>query len=187
MSIKAIETHYAGHRFRSRLEARWAVFFDKLGIAWEYEPEGYETPHGRYLPDFRLSLCGGPKWFEVKPNAESDDDDEPRWRAVVEGTKTDLVVAHGMPNPQRPSRYSFDLVWDNPDSANEWMVEYGESTDPEVGSVWDNGRAFSPCVEGVALSFEGRHCGHRGNSEAPEIVAAYLAARKARFEFGESG
>jgi hypothetical protein len=28
MSAKAIETHYKGYRFRSRLEARWAVFFD---------------------------------------------------------------------------------------------------------------------------------------------------------------
>ena len=26
--IKAIETYYKGYRFRSRLEARWAVFFD---------------------------------------------------------------------------------------------------------------------------------------------------------------
>lgn len=32
-TIKAIETSYAGCRFRSRLEARWAVFFDTLGIA----------------------------------------------------------------------------------------------------------------------------------------------------------
>ncbi len=35
--IKAIETVYKGYRFRSRLEARWAVFFDSLGIIWEYE------------------------------------------------------------------------------------------------------------------------------------------------------
>ena len=28
--IKAIETVYNGYRFRSRLEARWAVFFDAL-------------------------------------------------------------------------------------------------------------------------------------------------------------
>lgn len=26
--IKAIDTYYKGYRFRSRLEARWAVFFD---------------------------------------------------------------------------------------------------------------------------------------------------------------
>lgn len=52
--IKAIETTYGGYRFRSRLEARWAVFMDSLGIGWEYEPEGYETSAGRYLPDFRI-------------------------------------------------------------------------------------------------------------------------------------
>ena len=27
---------------RSRLEARWAVFFDTAGIAWQYEPEGFD-------------------------------------------------------------------------------------------------------------------------------------------------
>jgi hypothetical protein len=57
MTIKAIETVYKGYRFRSRLEARWAVFFDTLGIEWVYEPEGFETTDGyRYLPDFRIQL-----------------------------------------------------------------------------------------------------------------------------------
>jgi len=40
--MKAIPTRYAGCHFRSRLEARWAVFFDRLGVAWQYEPEGYD-------------------------------------------------------------------------------------------------------------------------------------------------
>lgn len=40
--IKPIETVYKGYRFRSRLEARWAVFFDAQGIEWEYEPENRE-------------------------------------------------------------------------------------------------------------------------------------------------
>ena len=39
MDIKPIETVYNGYRFRSRLEARWAVFFDAAGIEYEYEPE----------------------------------------------------------------------------------------------------------------------------------------------------
>ena len=51
---RAIETVYKGYRFRSRLEARWAVFLDALEIEWEYEKEGYELPLGRYLPDFWL-------------------------------------------------------------------------------------------------------------------------------------
>ena len=53
--IKPIETFYNGYRFRSRLEARWAVFFDALGITYHYEPEGYELDGGEfYLPDFYL-------------------------------------------------------------------------------------------------------------------------------------
>lgn len=47
------KTTYKGIEFRSRLEARWAVFFDALGLRWEYEPEGYRLDDGTcYLPDF---------------------------------------------------------------------------------------------------------------------------------------
>lgn len=54
-NLKPIETVYNGYKFRSRLEARWAVFFDAVGIKYEYEPEGFELDDGtRYLPDFRL-------------------------------------------------------------------------------------------------------------------------------------
>lgn len=53
--LKAIQTEYKGYRFRSRLEARWAVLLDELGVKWEYEPEGYDLGNGMcYLPDFRL-------------------------------------------------------------------------------------------------------------------------------------
>ncbi|MCM1297534.1 MAG: hypothetical protein NC311_18505 [Muribaculaceae bacterium] len=53
--IKPIQTEYKGYLFRSRLEARWAVFFDACGVEWEYEPEGYSLGRGiRYLPDFLL-------------------------------------------------------------------------------------------------------------------------------------
>jgi len=70
--LKAIETRYAGCHFRSRLEARWAVAFDHLGIEWEYEAQGYEvTPRlslgeetFHYLPDFWLPELN--MWAEVK-------------------------------------------------------------------------------------------------------------------------
>ena len=52
--LKAIETVYKGYRFRSRLEARWAVFFDALNVRWEYEKEGYDLEGVWYLPDFYL-------------------------------------------------------------------------------------------------------------------------------------
>lgn len=63
--IKPIETHYNGYRFRSRLEARWAVFFDSMRVEWEYEKEGFNLGKGvKYLPDFWLPRFGG--WVEVK-------------------------------------------------------------------------------------------------------------------------
>lgn len=67
--LKAIETAYKGYRFRSRLEARWAVFFDAVGIKWEYEAEGYDLEDaGWYLPDFWLP--DGKLWAEIKPVGE---------------------------------------------------------------------------------------------------------------------
>lgn len=64
--IKPIETIYNGYRFRSRLEARWAVFFDALGIEYEYEPEGFDLGDGvYYLPDFYLSKFD--LYIEIKP------------------------------------------------------------------------------------------------------------------------
>jgi hypothetical protein len=74
--IKAIETIYNGYRFRSRLEARWAVFFDALGLEYEYEPEGFDLGDGLYyLPDFHLPdfFCGCPAWVEIKPDIPKPD------------------------------------------------------------------------------------------------------------------
>lgn len=51
MSPSAIPTKYAGTEFRSRLEARWAAFFDLVGWRWEYEP--IDLPG--WIPDFMLT------------------------------------------------------------------------------------------------------------------------------------
>ena len=71
--MKAIQTEYKGYLFRSRLEARWAVFFDACGVDWEYEPEGYDLGNGiHYLPDFllkRVQLGGygsGSEFSEIR-------------------------------------------------------------------------------------------------------------------------
>ena len=62
--IKAIETVYNGYRFRSRVEARWAVFFDTLGVPYEYEKEGFDFDGVPFLsnplPSFaKRSLVSG--------------------------------------------------------------------------------------------------------------------------------
>jgi hypothetical protein len=67
-TISAIPTRYKGYRFRSRTEARWAVYFDALGIEYIYEPEGYVLPDGTwYLPDFWLPQVS--MFAEVKGKA----------------------------------------------------------------------------------------------------------------------
>jgi hypothetical protein len=50
-TIAAIPTLYRGRMYRSRLEARWAAFFDRLGWAYEYEPFDL----GAWSPDFLLT------------------------------------------------------------------------------------------------------------------------------------
>lgn len=56
---------YHGVQFRSHLEVRWAIFFDRLEAKWEYEPRLFQTPLGGYLPDFYLPKLKA--WVEVKP------------------------------------------------------------------------------------------------------------------------
>lgn len=64
--IAPIETHYKGYRFRSRLEARWAVFFDAVGVRFEYEQQGFKLNDGTfYLPDFYLP--DQDSYVEIKP------------------------------------------------------------------------------------------------------------------------
>lgn len=61
-----VETRYGGTTYRSRIEARWACWFDLAGIWAEYEPIDLEG----YVPDFILphEWAGGPLLIEVKPS-----------------------------------------------------------------------------------------------------------------------
>lgn len=77
--IEAVQTFYRGTYYRSRLEARWAVFFDVLGISHEYEPEKFQLSSGRYIPDFELvvPVCGEymqRTYFEVKGQSPSGEE-----------------------------------------------------------------------------------------------------------------
>lgn len=64
MPIQAQPAVYNGIRFRSRLEARWAIFFDRLRVPYHYEPRGFQFGDVWYLPDFYLPRqCW---WVEIK-------------------------------------------------------------------------------------------------------------------------
>lgn len=79
--LRSLPTYYKGITFRSRLEARWAMVFDQLNIAWEYEPEGIQIPQSdwflpfmdqfSYLPDFYLPEFD--HYVEVKGHLTDED------------------------------------------------------------------------------------------------------------------
>jgi len=108
-SIKAIETEYNGYKFRSRLEARWAVFFDELNIVYQYEPEGYEEDGVRYLPDFYL-----PKenlYVEVKGKSEHIIQDLIKCEWFVKKEKTELLILSEIPfSPESKGCFWFPIM-----------------------------------------------------------------------------
>jgi len=66
-AIKAKPTSYNQINFRSRLEARWAVFFDVIELPWEYEPKNlFGMQDMYYQPDFLLPTINA--IVEVKPS-----------------------------------------------------------------------------------------------------------------------
>lgn len=103
MDLRAIETVYNGYRFRSRLEARWAVFLDALKIPYDYEREGFDLGGTWYLPDFLLLRPRPRVWLEIKPELpESDDERKALLKKMYElsrRSKQHVVVVFGKPFP----------------------------------------------------------------------------------------
>lgn len=106
--IHAIETPYRGYKCRSRLEARWCVFFDECGIKYEYEPEGFDLshiPHVEqyispadlwYLPDFWLPALNC--YVEIKP-LKTPVDDTAVAKAFLLSRKHEVLIVYGSPGP----------------------------------------------------------------------------------------
>lgn len=67
-TIAAKPTFYKGRKYRSRLEARWAAFFDRMTWKFEYEPVDF----GSWSPDFEIIFPTLRLAAEVKPIREFD-------------------------------------------------------------------------------------------------------------------
>lgn len=90
--MKIIPTQYKSVLYRSRTEARWAVFFDVLGVGVEYEPEGYILNGVPYLVDFWI-----PEWelfVEVK-GAEPTEAEREKCRLLNRTTKQPVLCVYG--------------------------------------------------------------------------------------------
>jgi hypothetical protein len=138
--ISPIQTRYADCHFRSRLEARWAVFFDSLGIPWQYEPEGFNLGEaGAYLPDFLIRPnTADALWFEVKGRFPTEDEIR-KAQALSVGTGIRSCVYFGpigMPAPADLYELSFDQYGDREDSWR-WDDETGWHTYPCGPAPWE--------------------------------------------------
>jgi len=195
--MKAIQTKYDGYHFRSRLEARWAVFFNKLNIKYEYEKEGFELPSGRYLPDFYLTdyKC----WIEIKGVIPKTKEIDLLFELSI-ATNQNVFMCVGLPGENR----SFDV--------EEWcifispigIIKYDHS--PILnGHYNDLSWHQCPCCKKFGLSkytsfpdpcsmmSETCKCCDQGygslfSIDVPNyfIKEAVKKSKESRFEFGES-
>jgi hypothetical protein len=94
--MDAIPTTYNGVNFRSRLEAKWAAFFDLLGWRWQYEPIDLDG----WIPDFML-LGAIPTLVEVKPITDEDVTIEAKMVLAAGSRREDLLLVGIAPFPER--------------------------------------------------------------------------------------
>ena len=177
-TIAPIETEYKGYRFRSRLEARWAVFFDEMQTSWLYEAEGYELPSGRrYLPDFYLPSIG--VHVEVKPTKEIGDLDVEKLCAFAVDGNSPLLLLVGTPGEHTAfllSRHTCQSV------IEFWSHEEGTL----VAEFWEEiASAVAEWSWDWRANRYGLHVPLLTQIMAIRVANACARARSARFEFGE--
>lgn len=175
--IQAIETKYRGCRFRSRLEARWAVFFDSLGLEWQYEKEGFNINGENYLPDFYFPL------FEIYAEVKSERFDEREYFLI--GAIGGMVL-DGLPECR------FYVIARADDTCDNCNPPESELKNPGIcykcyltggNSFWGIDLAWSRYKGRLWYSFG-------GPDETPnefEYQQALEDARAACFEYGEHG
>lgn len=121
----AIETHWNGCRFRSRLEARWAVWLHSLGVKWFYEHEGFDLAGERYLPDFHLPAVGEGAWIEIKP-APLSSRERQLCMALTIHTKMPVIALCGNVDPEECSL--FGAYYEVGDDRNDGGTAYFRAT-----------------------------------------------------------
>jgi hypothetical protein len=180
----AIQTWYKGYKFRSRLEARWATFFDSLKLDWEYEVQGYLLDGTPYLPDFKLVLPGDRVVLvEVKP-MESD------WhegrhirlcRALARETGWPVILLVGVPSYRAYHWFTPDL----PDK--EFMAAFFQDYEPYIvvaDNYWWQYITVNPQTGALDFSHDDLQA---RKSFGQGYVDAVQAARSARFERHSGG
>lgn len=202
--IKPIETIYNGYKFRSRLEARWAVFFDAAGIRYEYEPEGFKAKNGLcYLPDFYLPDEN--MFVEVKAQRKGVWKELNKIEPFIGNGIETLLILPNIPSPNEHS-WHYPAAYYHPVIQNvlvHWVSISSREED-------ENGAGYSEIIRASPTPWIGEdqefHLYSDENAQkllTPyfetdgldeildvdniQVNKAYEKARQARFEFGEKG
>jgi hypothetical protein len=185
MYSSAIPTRYKGCLFRSRNEARWAVFFETLRMRWTHEPEGFRLPNYRYLPDFYIDEWRS--WVEIK-SGDPTSEERAKCRFLCDITDQFVILLAGEPYPERYQAY-LCLPKDclSPYEGPEAFSGPGELCQSRCGhGLW--------FVEALAMAIcldRTDHSKAEDSSDMPSLTAglqrAFDAARSARFEYGAQG
>lgn len=209
---KPIETVYNGYRFRSRLEARWAVFFDNAGIKYEYEPEGYESNGEMYLPDFYLPDAD--MHVEVKGIRQGYEKEIIRLENFIVwgGPIKQIVILSNIPDTSEPGLPHFPGFFWKGDGVETGWVFFAHGNVPHFSSAnyrhpsireWNLENKWHPFsilpVSDYKLSVNRRNTSKTIDEMTgktfdemmrdvnKEVFAAFEKARQARFEHGEKG
>ena len=169
--IYAKPTTYNGITFRSRLEARWAVYFDAIGITYEYEMERYDfTPDMSYLPDFYLREVN--MWAEVKP-VQLDGIELTKVEYLVLTTEIPCLLLVGSPQAKPYEAIYFERSHDN---LRNWTQSYWHALSNYHDYPQYEGRFY---IEDSPNSFGGEFA---INGEYHDAVLASIKAKNA-FKF----
>lgn len=196
--MKPISTSYKGYRFRSRLEARWAIFLEELGAEWVYEQEGFDLSGIWYLPDFWIADWDA--WIEIKPTEPSADDRSKCLSLALQSQKTVLLV-YGEPwAEEESSKYDIHMFGPGLFHAEEdhqsesmsdylgdcgcgWQFAAGRKCSDEIWLVSDDGCAYT--IKPVPHERDDKY--PLVGSWSSKLKKAFISARSARFEHGETG
>lgn len=175
---KSIDTHYNGYKFRSRLEARWAVFFDELHIPYAFEPQGFDLNGTRYLPDFHLTnglilhkfrpTQLDQIWVEIKSTPEITENERQKIAEFVKQTDHHILLIAGQPD----INVTLKFIDHHPDTG--WFVidvRWLETPDGQIGLV-----PIENLNDKNLLA----------QTNTPRLRYALDKARQSRFEFGQT-
>jgi hypothetical protein len=104
--MKVIPTKYNNILFRSRLEAKWAYYFDLIGLEYEYEYESFELDDGSwYVPDFYINSFG---YIEIKPIDKVSEEELNKVILLSKGLGEELSVSLFEGEPSFKSQRCFN-------------------------------------------------------------------------------